>query len=157
MVHLGYIAIGGLQSRNMQANSFIDKYTHRASRWPQASVESCLNKQSAYFLAPIVERAGTPDRSSDRIKAQLKAFDFFRNLNSFHSSYSTNQLNMFFKLAVILFAATSIAASTVPVGRQVSDAATCTLVLDPQSPVSSSTNLEAEFNLRTYTYDSSND
>lgn len=64
---------------------------------------------------------------------------------------------MFFKLAVILFAATSIAASTVPVGRQVSDAATCTLVLDPQSPVSSSTNLEAEFNLRTYTYDSSND
>ncbi|KJA23663.1 hypothetical protein HYPSUDRAFT_66074 [Hypholoma sublateritium FD-334 SS-4] len=54
---------------------------------------------------------------------------------------------MFFRLATVFVTATAIAASTVPVARQVGAATTCTLVLTPQSPVSSSTNLLAEFNL----------
>ncbi|KJA23700.1 hypothetical protein HYPSUDRAFT_215014 [Hypholoma sublateritium FD-334 SS-4] len=54
---------------------------------------------------------------------------------------------MFFKFITLFFAASSVAASTVPIARQAGNAVTCTLVLDPQSPVSSSTNLESEFNL----------
>ncbi len=57
---------------------------------------------------------------------------------------------MFFRIAIIFFTATSIVASSIPIARQTGDAATCTLVVQPQSAVSSSTNLEAEFNVRTY-------
>ena len=63
---------------------------------------------------------------------------------------------MFVQLTAVFLAVTSIAASTVPVARQVGGAATCTLVLTPQSPVTSTTNLVAEFNLRTYIYNNKN-
>ena len=55
---------------------------------------------------------------------------------------------MLFKLATVLFTAMSIAASSIPVARQASNAVTCTLVLDPQSAVPPGANLEAEFNFR---------
>ena len=62
---------------------------------------------------------------------------------------------MLFRLSAIFFAATSIAASSVPVGRQAGDAVACTLVLDPQTPVSASADLEAEFNFRACAFSSS--
>ena len=59
---------------------------------------------------------------------------------------------MLFQIATIFCAAMAMAVS-IPVARQVNDAAMCTLVLTPQSPVTPSTNLLAEFNLRMYIYD----
>ena len=55
---------------------------------------------------------------------------------------------MLFNFATIFFTTMSIAASSIPVARQASNAVTCTLVLDPQSAVPPGANLEAEFNFR---------
>ena len=48
---------------------------------------------------------------------------------------------MFLKLAVIIFAATSIVASSIPVKRQASGVVTCNLLVSPQSEVPQSTNI----------------
>ena len=57
---------------------------------------------------------------------------------------------MFCRLATIFLAATCIGAASVPFRRQDGVAVTCTLVLGPETPVTTCTNLAAEFNLCTY-------
>ncbi len=52
---------------------------------------------------------------------------------------------MFLKLAAILFYATSLVASSIPVKRQEGGVVTCTLLVSPQSAVPANTNLEDEF------------
>ncbi|KJA23690.1 hypothetical protein HYPSUDRAFT_76808 [Hypholoma sublateritium FD-334 SS-4] len=54
---------------------------------------------------------------------------------------------MLFNFAAVLVAATSIAASAVPFRRQASNEVTCSLVVGPETPVTTCTNLAAEFNL----------
>lgn len=63
--------------------------------------------------------------------------------------YSTAaQFDMLFKFATVFLAATSVAVSSVPLRRQAGGAVTCSLVLGPETPVTTCTNLAAEFNLR---------
>lgn len=61
---------------------------------------------------------------------------------------------MLLRLATVFFAATSITASSAPLRRQASNAVTCSLILGPETPVTTCTNLAAEFNLRMHSNNS---